>query len=176
MQMTRRRRRPPPPSWDPSPKPQAVAGEASTAVGGGPKLASLGSSLGGSLDWATIKASMQAASHAPADAPGFQELQGFEDLAAAAEPAAPAYAPASPPDDMDGGPEGAPPVSGRVHEGAEAEPDEDEGSDLAPLLSGSSGRRAEVRRGEVVVWLRLSLGFPDPHACTAQVWRGDLVV
>lgn len=61
---------------------------------------------------------MQAASHAPADAPGFQELQGFEDLATAAEPAAPAYAPASPPDDMDGGPEGAPPVSGRVHEGA----------------------------------------------------------
>lgn len=28
--------------------------------------------------------------------------------------------------------------------GAEAEPDEDEGSDLAPLLSGSAGRRAEV--------------------------------
>ena len=46
---------PPPPSWDPNPQAQAAAGEASTAVGGGPKLASLGSSLGGSLDWATIK-------------------------------------------------------------------------------------------------------------------------
>ncbi len=28
--------------------------------------------------------------------------------------------------------------------GAEAEADEEEGSDLAPLLSGSTGRRAEV--------------------------------
>lgn len=66
------------------------------------------------------QATMQAASHEPAlaDAAAFQDFQGFEDYAAAAEPAAPAYAPASPPDDLEGGPEGASAAGGRAHEGA----------------------------------------------------------